>query len=133
MSHNQNQEPSLAWAALIPGAEDVGILRVNEPVPSNIAVSIRVMSHLFDHEAQISAFLRRQRFEAIGFSTAQPTRQKVAISYGEYPFRGDLVMLRAAGEGGATNVGGDSGSSLFLLRRQPNGRMSVMWWAFVKA
>ncbi len=105
----------------VAGYADIGIMRLEEPVPPDIAIPARVMSHLFDDEAEIRDFLRRQHFEAVGFSMAQPTRRKAAMSYSEYPLREDLVMLRVAGENEATIEGGDSGSPLFLLRRQPDG------------
>ncbi len=105
----------------IPGYADIAIMELDAPVAATVATPALVMSHLFDSEAEVRAFLSAQSYRAVGFSPANPTRRAVAMSYGEYPLRSDLVMLRAAGAGGSTVESGDSGSPLFMQRRGADG------------
>lgn len=105
----------------IPGYADVAMMELDAPVAASMATPAPVLSHLFDSESEVRAFLSAQSYRAVGFSLANPTRRAVAMSYGEYPLRSDLVMLRVAGAGGSTVEGGDSGSPLFLQRRGADG------------
>lgn len=105
----------------VAGYADIAIMRLDRPVSTDIAIPAPVMSHLFNNERDIRTFLRRQQFVAVGFTISNPTRRNVQMSFGEYPLRNDLVMLRTEGFEGSTIEPGDSGSPLFILRREPDG------------
>lgn len=117
--------PSTSYS--VPGLADIAILKLDSSVPSSIAVPMPVMSHVPDTEAEIRTWLQPQFFTAVGFTTSNPTRRRISATYGEFPLRGDLVMLRVQGAGGSTVQPGDSGSPLFVERRQPDGT----WKRFV--
>lgn len=119
-THGEETRRIVSSSYSVPGYADIAMLRLDEAVPASVAVPALVLSHLPETAQDIATYLRAQRFRAIGFSRAQPTRQRTVMRYLEYPFAdgmdegGDLAMVVVRGAGGATTQGGDSGSPLFV-------------------
>ncbi|HEY6037249.1 MAG TPA: trypsin-like serine protease, partial [Kofleriaceae bacterium] len=106
----------------LPGRADIAMLKLDAPVPANVATPVPVMTYNYSTQAGIHDFLAAQTYQAVGNSPARTTRQTVAMTFNQYPLNGtDLMMVRMAGAGGSTVEGGDSGSPLFILRQMPDG------------
>jgi len=107
----------------VAGFADIAVMRLDAPVPSSVAVPARVLTDLPGSVADIGAFLAGLPMRAVGFSSAQPTRQQASMSLFQYPYNGWPEMTLVSNAGGAITEGGDSGSPLFWL--SPNGPVVI--------
>ncbi len=106
----------------VPGFADVVAMRLDTPVPATSATPATLLTHLPNTPEGIADYLRRQNFQAVGFTSAQPTRQTAPMTFAQYPYRDgldalhDLAMVAVSNSTASAIEGGDSGSPLFVTR-----------------
>lgn len=105
-----------------PGFADIVMMRLDTPVSATTATPATLLTHLPNTPEGIAAYLRRQTFQAVGFTILQANRRTAPMQFFQYPYvdnidpLNDLAMVVVNNGLNSAIQGGDSGSPLFVTR-----------------